>query len=76
LCSFIALYILEVNNFFYSKKLFFLVKKNILTIITFALKCHPIISFEGYKNDVEQNQKSEFDNQHSASEARPVAPFT
>jgi len=49
-----------------------------LTIIIFCTKVIYIYIFEGYKNDVGQCKKSGFSYQHSASasEARPVAPFT
>ena len=52
-------------------------RKNILTIIIFCTRVI-IIFIEGYKNDVGQGKKSGFSSQHSASasEARPVAPFT
>jgi hypothetical protein len=48
-----------------------------LTIIIFYTRVFEIF-IEGYKNDVGQCKKAGFSYQHSASasEARPVAPFT
>ncbi len=47
----------EVNNFFTLKNYSFILfsQKNILTIIFFCTIMLKIISFEGYKNDVEQS---------------------